>query len=135
VLFRSLYALVCLIASFVLGSPSVQFVIVSLSGAVSIDPIHFVIYAMLAMSFVLVISSVFLTSPCVWILRKYPKRLCFFVHRELRERGIYYCSRWKCRYNCTGITGNTCPECGSTVPGLDAADAAKKTLSGESKKT
>jgi len=49
-----------------------------------------------------------------WIVIRIRKQLgCV-----LQTRGIYYCPKFKCRYNCTGIRGNICPECGSEVPGL-----------------
>ena len=40
------------------------------------------------------------------------------IHSALSRQQIFYCSR--CRYNCIGIRGNLCPECGAAVPGLVA---------------
>ncbi|MEQ9616409.1 MAG: hypothetical protein RLN60_00065 [Phycisphaerales bacterium] len=56
------------------------------------------------------------------IPRYLTKRSVRGLHRILRTRNIHYCPAFKCRYNCTGIRGNICPECGSTVPGLTASE-------------
>ena len=48
------------------------------------------------------------------------RRLARQFQDAARRRGVFYCSRYKCRYDCTGIKGNVCPECGAVVPGLVA---------------
>jgi len=74
---------------------------------------------LLQLVFALVFVAALAFPIVIGLTNYFDSREQFFLHRELHRRGVYYCVNLACRYNCTGIRGNICPECGAEVPGLE----------------
>lgn len=105
--------------SHILGSEVVRAVLFGILSVFFADPMGVLMDITLAVALAVYLFPFIQGVPLIFLTGIIqPVRTMNAYHRALRERGIYYCANPKCRYNCTGIRGNICPECGAQVPGL-----------------
>ena len=62
--------------------------------------------------------AVFVMCFCLGLAEWGDRRYRSLLHESLNARGFFFCVEPGCRYECSGIKGNICPECGTVVPGL-----------------
>ncbi len=64
------------------------------------------------------VVAMFVLCFCLGLTEWGDRRYRSLLHESLNAKRVFFCSSFECRYNCTGIRGNRCPECGAVVPGL-----------------